>query len=104
MFKSPESRQFVAMRVGNWDNSVEKNLEFTNSTMDVQTCEVGVNATCCCPHSFYPWIKKPYYDASMEGLNEQIEHFVEWVQPTEGIFFAHNFEFLKLDNFCLSNL
>jgi len=43
--------------------------------MDVQTC--------CCPHSFYPWIKKPYYEPTLEGLNEQIKHFVEWVAPTE---------------------
>jgi len=60
---------------GNWSETVEKSSELTSVSMDVQTC--------CCPHSFYPWIKKPFYEPSMEGLNEQIKHFVEWVAPTE---------------------
>lgn len=86
MFFSALDQISYAMRVGgNWDNTVETNLEFRSATTNVQTCETSsANATCCCPHSFYPWIKKPYYEPTMEGLNEQIEHFVEWVQPTEG--------------------
>jgi len=74
------------MRVGgNWDRgAVDKTSEFVSATMDNQNCDAaGANATCCCPHSFYPWIKKPFYEPTMEGLNEQIKHFVEWVAPTE---------------------
>jgi len=68
------------MRVGgNWDDTVVTNSELTNTTMDVQTTVQN----CCCPHSFYPWIKKPYYEPTKDGLNEQIKHFVEWVAPTE---------------------
>jgi len=73
------------MRVGgNWGDTVEKNSEFTSATMDVQAdVIISANTTCCCPHSFFPWIKKPFYEPTMEGLNEQIKHFVEWVAPTE---------------------
>lgn len=38
---------------------------------------------CCCADLIYPWAKKPYYEASIDGLNEQLSHFLEWVSPTE---------------------
>lgn len=35
----------------------------------------------------YPWAKKPFYEPSLLGLNEQIQDFIEWIAPTEGIIY-----------------
>jgi len=68
------------MRVGGNRSDTVTNSELTNATtMDTQTTVQN----CCCPHSFYPWIKKPFYEPTKDGLNEQIKHFVEWIAPTE---------------------
>jgi len=30
----------------------------------------------------YPWARKSFYDPSLEGLHEQIQHFIDWLSPT----------------------
>jgi non-canonical poly(A) RNA polymerase PAPD5/7 len=40
-------------------------------------------SNCCCPNPSFPWAKKPFYEATMDGLNEQIQHFLAWIEPTQ---------------------
>lgn len=41
-----------------------------------------------CMNEMYPWAKKQFYEPTLRGLNEQIQHFVDWITPTEGISFS----------------
>lgn len=41
----------------------------------------------CTSYLNFPWARKsPPYEFSPKGLNEQIEDFIAWIAPTEGIF------------------
>lgn len=65
-----------AVNVAMYDIVAEKN-ELSTPIVDPPVSK------CCCPNPFYPWAKKSTYEPTMDGLNEQIKHFVDWVAPTK---------------------